>query len=90
MTRHVTSFALDSELQAFIDAQIASGDYRSASDVIRAALRQMADNTRKERWLRQALDAGEASAVAPDGVWERVHARVAKRRARTAGSRAKR
>lgn len=81
MPRRATSFVLDPDLESFIESQVASGTYRSASEVMRAALRQMAEDARKEQWLRKALDAGEASPTAPDGVWERVRARTRTRRA---------
>jgi hypothetical protein len=42
---------------------------------------EMAEDARKEQWLREALNAGEASPTAPDGVWERVRARTRTRRA---------
>ena len=53
-----------------------SGTYASASEVLREALRRMADEERKEQELLAALDAGLASRRAKPGVWERVHAKV--------------
>ncbi len=38
-----TSFSLDEHYSAFIDDEVASGRYRSASDVVRAALRLLED-----------------------------------------------
>lgn len=56
-----TSFSLDDHYSAFIDDEIASGRYRSASDVVRTALRLLEDRETRLRALRQALIAGERS-----------------------------
>jgi antitoxin ParD1/3/4 len=56
-----TSFSLDEHFSAFIDDEIASGRYSSASDVVRAALRLLEDRETRMRALRQALIAGESS-----------------------------
>ncbi len=56
-----TSFSLDEHYNAFIDDEVASGRYRSASDVVRSALRLLEDRETQLRALRQALIAGEAS-----------------------------
>ena len=56
-----TSFSLDEHYSAFIDEEVASGRYRSASDVVRSALRLLEDRETRLRALRQALDAGERS-----------------------------
>ena len=56
-----TSFSLDEHYSAFIDEEIASGRYRSASDVIRAALRLLEDRETQLRALREALIEGEHS-----------------------------
>jgi antitoxin ParD1/3/4 len=77
-----TSFTLDQELEAFLDEQLASGRYRSSSEVVREALRRMAEDQRKHQALYLALDEGDASPDAPDGVWDRLDARVRKRSAR--------
>ena len=71
-----TSFSLDPELETFLDEQLASGHYRSASEVVREALRRMAEDERKEAALREALERGMASPTAPDGGWDRVDAPV--------------
>jgi antitoxin ParD1/3/4 len=75
-----TSFTLGSDLEDFVREKVDSGAYASASEVLREALRRMAEEDRKERELLAALDAGIASRRARPGVWERVHARI--RRAR--------
>ena len=56
-----TSFSLDEHYSAFIDGEIAAGRYRSASDVIRSALRLLEDRETQLRALRDALEAGELS-----------------------------
>jgi antitoxin ParD1/3/4 len=56
-----TSFSLDEHYSAFIDSEVASGRYRSASDVVRAALRLLEDRETHLNALREALTAGEAS-----------------------------
>ncbi|KZS65726.1 type II toxin-antitoxin system ParD family antitoxin [Mycobacterium pseudokansasii] len=56
-----TSFSLDEHFSAFIEEEIASGRYRSASDVVRTALRLLEDRETRLRALRQALIAGEQS-----------------------------
>jgi antitoxin ParD1/3/4 len=56
-----TSFSLDEHYSAFIDSEIAAGRYRSASDVVRSALRLLEDRETQLRALRKALDTGERS-----------------------------
>lgn len=56
-----TSFSLDEHYSAFIDEEIASGRYRSASEVVRTALRLLEDRETRVGALRQALIAGELS-----------------------------
>jgi antitoxin ParD1/3/4 len=56
-----TSFSLDEHYNAFIEEEVASGRYRSASDVVRTALRLLEDRETRLRALRQALIAGESS-----------------------------
>lgn len=80
--KRATSFALSGELERFVSEKVASGKYRSASEVMRAALSHMAEEDRKEAALYEALDQGLASPIAPEGVFERVRARIAKRRRR--------
>jgi len=75
MTR-TTSFTLGKDLEEFVREQIDSGAYSSASEVLREALRRMADEERKEQDLLVALDAGSASRRAKPGVWDRVNAKV--------------
>ena len=67
-----TSFVLDPTLQEFIRDQVDGGGYRSASEVMRAALERFADEKRKEEALLAALDHGVASGRAAPGVFDRV------------------
>jgi antitoxin ParD1/3/4 len=56
-----TSFSLDEHYSAFIDEEVASGRYRSASDVVRTALRLLEDRETRLLALRRALITGERS-----------------------------
>lgn len=56
-----TSFSLDDHYNAFIEAEVAAGRYRSASEVVRSALRLLEDREIQLRALREALEAGETS-----------------------------
>jgi antitoxin ParD1/3/4 len=56
-----TSFSLDEHYSAFIEEEVASGRYRSASDVIRSALRLLEDRETQLSALREALIEGERS-----------------------------
>lgn len=56
-----TSFSLDDHHRDFIEQEVASGRYRSASDVVRSALRLLEDRETQLRALRQALVTGEQS-----------------------------
>lgn len=56
-----TSFSLDEHYSAFIAEEVSSGRYRSASDVVRSALRLLEDRETQLGALREALIAGENS-----------------------------
>lgn len=56
-----TSFSLDEHYSVFIDNEVASGRYRSASDVVRSALRLLEDRETQLRAVREALIDGERS-----------------------------
>jgi len=56
-----TSVALGDHFVDFIDGQVQSGRYNSASDVVRAGLRLLEEHESKVRTLRDALVAGERS-----------------------------
>ncbi|HEY6032842.1 MAG TPA: type II toxin-antitoxin system ParD family antitoxin [Kofleriaceae bacterium] len=75
-----TSFTLGSDLEAFVHDQVERGAYASASEVLREALRRMAEEERKEQVLLAALDEGVASGRAKPGVWDRVEAKVRRTR----------
>ena len=59
-----TSFSLDAHFSEFIDREVASGRYGSASEVVRAALRLLEDRETRLDALRQALVRGESSGEA--------------------------
>ncbi len=69
-----TSYTLSPELDSFVQEQVDSGAFRSASEVVRAALRAMADEQQKMAALRAAIDEGLASPLAEPGTWARVRA----------------
>ncbi|MBL0405633.1 type II toxin-antitoxin system ParD family antitoxin [Microvirga aerilata] len=46
--RNTLHVSVTPELAAFVDEQIASGDYRTASEVVRAGLRLLADQERRK------------------------------------------
>ncbi len=77
-----TSFTLGKDLEEFVREQVDRGVYSSASEVLREALRRMAEEDRKERELLAALDTGLASRRAKPGVWERVRAKVRRTQAK--------
>lgn len=56
-----TSISLGNYFTTFIDSQIQSGRYGSASEVIRAGLRLLEEQDMKRTVLREALLAGELS-----------------------------
>ena len=45
--RKTRNVSLTPEMEAFIDGRVASGRYRSASEVVRAALRLLEEDERK-------------------------------------------
>ena len=56
-----TSISLGDHFESFIDQQIISGRYGSASEVIRASLRLLEEREHKIEALRKALLDGERS-----------------------------
>ena len=55
-TRKTRNDSLTPELEALVDSKVASGRYRSASEVVRAALRLLDERERSlERRLRSPL-----------------------------------
>ncbi len=56
-TRKTRNVSLTPELEALVDSKVASGRYRSASEVVRAALRLLDERERRmERKLQTASD----------------------------------
>jgi antitoxin ParD1/3/4 len=79
-TRNVN---LTAELDEFVTMKIKSGRYDNASEVVRAGLRALERDEREQEFrlaaLREAIIAGEASGIAPDGVFGRIQRRIHER-----------
>ncbi len=79
--------SLPAEQAAFIDAQVASGAFASASEVVRAGLRALQErDAAVERWLRDevaptydAMKADPTRALSGDEVLQRIRRRHAAR-----------
>lgn len=56
-----TSMSLGDHFTDFIDTQVRSGRYGSASEVVRAGLRMLEERETKVKALQEALIAGEQS-----------------------------
>ncbi|XBH21576.1 type II toxin-antitoxin system ParD family antitoxin [Jonesiaceae bacterium BS-20] len=56
-----TSISLDDHFSAFLAREVATGRYRSASEVVRAGLRLLEDQELKMSALRELLEEGEES-----------------------------
>jgi len=56
-----TSISLGDHFAGFIESQVQSGRYGSASDVVRAGLRLLEEHEAKVKALQDALIAGEES-----------------------------
>ena len=56
-----TSVSLGDHFTGFIDTQVQTGRYGSASDVVRAGLRLLEEHESKVKALQDALTAGEQS-----------------------------
>jgi antitoxin ParD1/3/4 len=59
-----TSISLGDHFVEFVEEQVATGRFQSASEVVRAGLRLLEESETKLRELRAALEAGEASGPA--------------------------
>ena len=82
-TRNVN---LTQELDRFVLIKVSSGRYENASDVVRAALRTLEREERhyeaKLAALRTAIDEGDASGIAENGVFARVRRKLSPRKRR--------
>jgi antitoxin ParD1/3/4 len=59
------NISLPRELEEYIDAKVASGEYAHASEVVRDGVRLlMQEEARKLEWLRNAIAEGEADIAA--------------------------
>lgn len=56
-----TSISLGDHFENFIQGEISTGRYNSASEVVRTALRLLEAEENKLKYLRQALEEGEKS-----------------------------
>ena len=78
-----TSISLGDHFADFIDDQVTSGRFGSASEVVRAGLRLLEERNMKLTALREALVEGEASGTARTFDREAFKARMkGKRRAK--------
>lgn len=74
-----TSISLGDHFEGFIDEQVQSGRYGSASEVIRASLRLLEEREGKIGALRQALIDGENSGDAGEIDVKKIKAKARKR-----------
>ena len=56
-----TSISLGDHFEEFIQRELSTGRYSSASEVVRTALRLLEDEKQKMKLLRHALEEGEES-----------------------------
>jgi antitoxin ParD1/3/4 len=81
------TFTLPPEHVVFIEAQVASGSYASASDVVRAGLQALQErDAAEERWLKEevapvydAMQADPGRAQTLDAVFATIRARNERR-----------
>ena len=59
-----TSISLGTHFDKFIEKQLKSGRYSSASEVVRESLRLMEEQEKNKTALRKAIVAGEKSGIA--------------------------
>ncbi len=57
-SRKTRNVSLTPEMEAFIDGRVASGRYRSASEVVRAALRLLEEDERRRQEVEPRIEAG--------------------------------
>ncbi len=78
MARKTTSFVLGDTLEAFVAEQVASGEYASASEVMREALRRMKRRRERQAYEAKLIDEGEASGISlrtHEEIWSELRAR---------------
>ncbi len=61
-----TSILLGDHFNTFINDEVTSGRYSSASEVVRSALRLLELEEKKVKWLRNELEIGEKSGFVKD------------------------
>ena len=61
-----TSISLGDHFESFIQKEIATGRYSSASEVVRTALRLLETEENKIKALRAAIEEGERSGLVED------------------------
>jgi antitoxin ParD1/3/4 len=61
MSKNKTSIALSDHFAEFIDAQVATGRFASASEVVRAGLRLLQEQEAKLKKLRELIHEGDES-----------------------------
>lgn len=74
-----TSISLGDHFESFINQQIESGRYSSASEVVRASLRLLEEHEQKIGALRQALIEGENSGEAGELDMQKIKAKARQR-----------
>jgi len=61
-----TSISLGDHFESFIQNEVATGRYNSASEVVRTALRLLETEEKKIKALRRAIEEGEKSGIVED------------------------